>query len=185
MLPLEPRRAVPRWAWLAAAAFLGVAALLVTQRRHLLDEQRTAYALEIKGDAELRGDGPTLAGPIRLRPSTRLRVRLAPSVAVRDKALRVLVLREGKARLLEGTPYAVAADGALIIDALAREALGDQPDGAAELVFVVGRQVPGDEEVKQLAEDRSRRPEADFDLLRQAVVFEGWGSTRRASAVFT
>lgn len=182
VLALAPRPALPRWAWLAAAAFLGVAALLVTQRRHLLEQQRTAYVLEIKGDAELRGDGPSPAGPIRLRPSTRLRVRLAPSVAVRDKGLRVLVLREGKARLLEGTPYAVAADGALTIDAPAREALGDQPDGPAELVFVVGRELPGDDEVKQLAEDRSRKPGADFDLLRQAVVFEGWGSTRRSSS---
>ncbi len=173
-----PRRGGwPRWAAFAAAAALvmaaAVAVFLLVGRPGT--PQRTAYLLELKGDSSQRGDEPAPEGPVTLRPSTRLRVRLAPSIPVRDKLLRVLVVRDGRARLLPEAPHSTAADGAIVIDAPALAALGEQQNGPAELVFVVGRQIPGDDEVQRLVEDRSVEPGADFAVLRRAVVFEGWG----------
>ena len=162
-----------------AVALVAAAAAVFLVMRRPPSPERTAYVLDIHGDSAQRGDDPATGAPVKLRPSTTLRVRLTPSVPVRDKALRLLVVREGKARLLDGVAHAIAADGAVVLDTAARAALGDQQDGAAELVFVVGQGLPGDDEVKRLAEDPSGKPGAGFDVLRRAVVFEGWGSTRR------
>ncbi|MFO0758825.1 MAG: CHAT domain-containing protein [Byssovorax sp.] len=176
-----PRRApAPRWVLLAAAAMVGLAAAaaLTIGRPRAVD--RTAYSLEVKGDADQRGDDPASASrPVRLRPATRLSIRLTPQKPARDKSVRVLLVREGKARLLDRVAHAVTPDGAIVIEGPAREVLGDQPDGPAELVLVVGRAVPDDEALLRIAPDRSYQPDADFDVERRALVLEDWGATRR------
>lgn len=139
-----------------------------------------AYALEISGDAAVRSNDHVSEGPVHLRPSTRLRVRLTPNAPVRDKALRVLVVRNGKAHIV--TPaYTFAPDGAVVIDAGAHDALGDQVDGPAELVFIVGSNLPDDDEITRLAEDPKAQSQGTLNLLRRPAIFEGWGSTKRSS----
>lgn len=167
------------WAGATALALAaGIFGLYVTTRGPGVPE--IAYSLEISGDAVVRGDDHASDKPIRLRPSTRLRVRLLPKTPARDKALRVLVVRNGKAQSV--TPaFTFAPDGAVVIDAGAHEALGDQPDGPAELVFVVGSRLPEDDEITRLAQDPAGHGEGGFDLLRRAVLFEGWGSTKRSN----
>ncbi len=179
VVPLPRRARWPRWTAFAAAAAMVLAVVVAVffLIGRPTPPQRTAYVLELKGDATQRSDDPEPAGPVKLRPTTRLRARLAPVVPVRDKLLRVLVVRGGKAELLDRPPYAVAADGAITLDAPAREALGEQQNGPAELIFVVGRQPPSDEAAKRFAEDRQLSPDADFDILRRDVLFEGWGTT--------
>lgn len=169
------RRAM--WAGATALALAaGVGGLYVTTRGP--SAPRVTYALEISGDAAVRSNDHASEGPVHLRPSTRLRARLTPNTRVRDKALRVLVVRGGKAALV--TPaYTFASDGAVVIDAMAHEALGDQVDGPADLVFIVGSALPDDDEIKRLAEDPKAQSEGNFDVLRRPAILEGWGSTKR------
>lgn len=177
--PAERASRTRRMLWAGASALAlaaGMVGLYLTTRGP--GAPQVAYALEISGDAVVRGDDHTTEGPVRLRPSTRLRVRLTPKAQTRDKSLRVLVVRGGKAQMV--TPaFTFAPDGAVVIDAAAREALGDQVDGPAELVFLVGARLPEDDEVTRLAIDPKSHGEGGFDLLRRAVLFDGWGSSKR------
>lgn len=176
VIPLPRRRPWTRWLPLAAAAALALAVVPIWRLRP--QPERIAYVLQVKGDSALRGDDPASSEPVRLRPSTPLRVALTPEKPARDRSLRVLVVRGDKVQMV--TPaYSVVASGAIAIDAAARDALGDQANGPAELVFVVGAGLPADDEVERLAASPGREAPPGATVLRRAVLFEGWGTTRR------
>lgn len=166
----RPRR---RW-WPVALAAAFVLAAFVWQRT-ATPPAPVAYQLRVFGDVILRGDPPPpTEAALRLRPSTRLLVVLAPTEPIPDASLRMLVVRDGKARIVR-PPFENDGLGKLTIDRPAREALGDQVDGAAELVWIAGRPMPADAEIERIAADPGARPPPGTAVLRRAVVFEDWG----------
>lgn len=174
--PVETRKPRSRrwWPLALAAAFGLLSAAIVGYRGLSPAPERVAYDLRAEGDAVVRGDPPAPSGaPLRLRPSTRLRVVLSPRTPVTDVAFRMLVVRDGKARIVR-PPYENDGRGTLTIDKPAWNALGDQENGPAELVWVVGKALPDDAEVERIALD----PGFDSStlwVLRRAAVFEDWG----------
>jgi len=193
VISLPRRRPWTRWLMFAAAAAVALPLVFGVRWLSQPGPERIAYTMEVRGDSKVRGDEPVGSEPVHLRPSTQLRIKLSPKQpltaggtasapppekAIRDRAVRVLVVRGDKASLVT-PPLAIAPDGAITIDAVAREALGEQANGAAELVVLVGERLPDDDDVKELARSQGQTPPAGIALLRRAVVFEGWGVTRR------
>lgn len=174
-----PLRSRFRWAWglVAAAAALSVmfGALLWMRPR----PKAVAYHLEVKGDSAIRGDKPRSDDPVHLGPSTPLVITLTPKEPARDMALRVLIVRGNKAQIL-APAQAIGADGSIAIRGPAREILGDQSNGPAELVIMIGRSLPDDEAVEDIARDSSREAPDGVTVLRRAMLLEEWGSTLRS-----
>jgi tetratricopeptide (TPR) repeat protein len=171
-----------RWWLVALVAALGLLVPgLVLFRAWIPSTAAVAYDLRAEGDMPVRGDTPPPAdAPLHLRPSTRLRVVLAPQKPFADVALRMLVVRDGKARLLR-PPYENDGQGKLTIDRPAREALGDQVDGPAELVWVLGRMLPDDAAIEWIAVDHGTVSPPWGVIVRRAVVFEDWGGALRTA----
>lgn len=166
-----------RWAMAGSALALAASLVLFVALRSP-QGHGPRYSLDVSGDAEVRGSDVRPDGPVRLRPSTRFVVRIRPESPGPAAALRALVVREGKARTLD-VAYRVESGGVFVVDAPARQALGDQVNGPATLVFVVGPQLPGDDELLTLAADAQAKASDSFALLRRDVVFDGWGTARR------
>ncbi len=176
---LPQRRVDPprRRAWwplaLAAAMVLGVGFLWLVLRRP--PPAQIAYHLRVEGDKAVRGDTPLpVDAPVRLRPSTRFLVALTPTAPIEDPTLRMLIVRDGKARLVR-PPFESDGQGKLTIDKPARDALGDQVNGPAELVWLVGRAMPAEPELEQIALDPSASAPEGTTVLRAAAVFVDWG----------
>jgi hypothetical protein len=169
--------APPRRRWWPVALVAALAVLvpgLVWFQSWIPSTAAVAYDVRAEGDLPLRGDTPPPPdAPLRLRPSTRLHVVLTPQKPIADAALRMLVVRDGKARLLRPS-YGNDGQGTLTIDKAAREALGDQVDGPAELVWVVGRLLPDDAAIERIALDHSTVAPPWGVIVRRTVVFEGW-----------
>lgn len=119
---------------------------------------------------------PRPEAPLRLGPSTTLAMVLSPPESGPDATVRMLVVRGGQARLV-WPAYEIDGRGQLRIDEPARDALGDQEDGPAELVWLVGREMPDDDLLEQIAVDPGLYPPpgAGSTVRRRAVVFESWG----------
>lgn len=171
-----------RWWPLALVAAFGVLApTLVWLQTRGPSPEAVAYDLRAEGDMVVRGDTPPPAdAPLRLRPSTRLLVVLAPQRPVPDAALRMLVVRRGKARILR-PPYENDGAGKLTIDKPAREALGDQENGPAELVWIVGGPMPEDQEIERFALNPLVKTPPGIAVVRRAAVFEDWGGAQRTT----
>lgn len=137
-----------------------------------------AYRMEVKGDAKVRGDEPAANGPVLLRPSTQLRIKLEPQKPVRDAVHRVVVVHGAQARIAS-VPFSTAEGGEITIDAVARAALGEQTDGPAELVILIGAHLPDDAEVLQLARSPGQAAPIGVTILRRAILFEEWEATLR------
>lgn len=173
--PPPPRRRAPRWWPMALAAALGLfAAPLLWFRGLRTDPAQVAYDLRAQGDVDVRGEPPLASGaPLRLRPSTRLLVVLTPRGAVPDAALRMLVVRDGKARIVR-PPFENDGQGKLAIDRTARDALGDQENGPAEIVWIIGRPMPEDAEIERIALDPGAKAPPGTVVLRRSTIFLDW-----------
>lgn len=175
-LAAPPKAALPRrrarFYWvLPAAAALAAAVALVPREPPLVP-----YQVEVEGDEDQRGapaEPPKAGPPVRLRPETRLRARLTPEAPARDVAIRLLVVREGRATVIV-PPSLQDGRGGFTIDHDAGKLLGEQVDGPVELVFVVGRPLPDDDALARLAVDRTRRVPPAVRIHRQAAVLVGF-----------
>lgn len=169
-----------RWWPLALVAAFGllVPAVVWLQTRGPSPEA-LAYDLRVEGDSVVRGDTPPPAdAPLHLRPSTRLLVVLAPQRPVPDASLRMLVVRRGKARIVR-PPFENDGAGKLTIDRSAREVLGDQENGPAELVWIAGAPLPTDEQAELLALNPQKKTPSGIALVRRLAVLEDWGGALR------
>ncbi|MFT3775236.1 MAG: CHAT domain-containing protein [Minicystis sp.] len=171
----EPRARSPvlrRIAWILplAAAF----ALTLWAATSRDGPALVAYRVEVEGDAVQRGEPPPAPdAAVKLRPETKLRVRLAPAEPTRDVALRLVVVREGKATVI--SPPAMAdGQGGFTIEEAAGKLLGAQVDGPVELVFALGHPLPDDGTLAHLALDRAARVPASVRLERRAAVLAGF-----------
>lgn len=171
-----------RTTWIGRIGFAAAAAIVLAFGATWWTRQQPApiaYQLEMKGDSAVRGDKPPTDEPVHLGPSTPLEIKLRPQTPTRDMALRVFVVRGEKAQLLSPT-HSNAADGTMSIRGPAREVLGDQPDGPAEMVFLIGAALPDDETAKGIAINPTGETPKGTTQLRRALILEGWGSTLRS-----
>lgn len=174
-----PLRARNSWFW--RVGFAAAAALLLTFGAMWATRPQLApiaYHLEMKGDATVRGDKPPTDEPVHLGPSTPLTITLRPEKPTRDMAHRVFVVRGEKAQLVSPA-HSTAPDGTLSIRGPAREVLGDQPDGPAKLVFLLGAALPDDEAAQQMALDPPQATKKGITIVQRPIVLEGWGTTLR------
>lgn len=163
-----------RWSSAAVAVALAAAAGLALFFSLRADDLHpTAYTLEVAGDLAVRGSDAGSESAIHLRPSTRLSVRIRAAAGPAATALRVFVVRDGKARSVK-VAYGIDTDGSLTVDAPARDALGDQPNGPAVLVFIVGLTLPSDDALRSLAEQPSSVGADGLVVLRREVVLDDW-----------
>jgi len=177
VVPLRRPRMGARSVGVVLAATLALAAavvLVVRSSRHSVAPLAT-YAMVVEGEQGVRGAArPTgsLGEPVKLRPQTRLVVTLATPHPERDALLRLVLVRNGHATLLD-PPITRGKAGNLTIEGPAAELLGGASDGPAELVVVLGRELPSDDEIRALALGSSDAPR-HLQLLRRAVLLEGF-----------
>lgn len=177
VVPAASRFTARRWAAVGSALAVAAGILLFVVFRPP-NGSSLRYSFEITGDAEVRGSDIRTEGPVRLRPSTRLVVRIRPEVPGPAAALRAVILREGKVIPIE-IAYRVEPGGVFVIDAPARQALGNQVNGPATLVFFVGPVLPNDDEIRAIALNPKAEPSNSFVELRRAVLFDGWELSQR------
>ena len=79
----------------------------------------------------------------------------------------------GRATLLD-PPRTRDKAGILVIEGPAAELLGVQSDGPAELVVVLGRELPSDDDIRTLALRTSAGPPRHLQVMRQAILLEGF-----------
>lgn len=132
------------------------------------------YELAVEGEKATRGTA-SAEGVVELRPDTRLALRLTAPTVERDALIRVVLVRGARARLLEPT-IARGRDGAIAIEARAGELLGPQADGAAELVVLLGRALPSDDDVRAIA--LGGDAPAHVQVLRRALALVGFSHGR-------
>ncbi|APR76608.1 Exonuclease SbcC [Minicystis rosea] len=173
-------RSGARAVWMPVAAALALAAAValyfVEGRRAV--EPLAAYSLTVAGEQSTRGapasDAP--GEPVRLRPGTRLVLTLQADKPERDALLRLVLVRGGRATLLD-PPVTRGKGGAFTIEGAAAELLGSPGDGAAELVVVLGRALPSDEEIRALSLGAPRDVPRHLQMKRRAIVLEGFSHT--------
>ncbi|MBK8255312.1 MAG: hypothetical protein IPK82_21975 [Polyangiaceae bacterium] len=177
---VRPNVAFWRRKWPVAASTFALAAgiLLYIAVRNPSDSY-PHYALEVTGDVAVRSVNTPQNGPIHLRPSTRFVARLKPEMVGQPAALRMLLVRDGKAAVVP-VAYRVESGGVLIVDGLAKEVLGNQANGPARLVFVVGPTLPPDTDLTVLATQPSNTGAAGVAILHSEVVLEGWETASRS-----
>jgi tetratricopeptide (TPR) repeat protein len=134
------------------------------------------YAMIVEGEQQARGAAePSLGAPVTLHPETRLVVTLAaqhPERAERDARIRLVLVRQGHATVLD--PPITSKAGRLSIEGPTAELLGMQRDGPAELVVVLGRELPGDDEIQALALRASGEAPHGLQVMRRAVILTGF-----------
>ncbi len=176
--PMRPRSrsrsvAIVLTSMLALAAAI---AIVLRAARHEVDAL-ASYAMTVEGEQPARGgtapSGPGSA-PITLRPETELVVTLVPRQPARDAQLRLVIVRNGRATLLD--PSTTAHAGRFVIRGPAAALLGAQGDGPAELVAVLGRELPGDAEVLELAGHAPTGASGHLQVLRQPILLEQFSS---------
>ncbi|HVK69461.1 MAG TPA: hypothetical protein VM694_33620, partial [Polyangium sp.] len=121
------------------AAALGALALFVLLRRDA-PAPIAAYTLSVEGGNQAeRGDRPPEDVVIRLDPASRLSLALRPESPVAGAiAVRGFLVREGAAKPWE-PPMVVGAGGVVRIEGTAAALFGDVPEGAWDVVLLVGR----------------------------------------------
>jgi cellulose synthase operon protein C len=160
---------------LAGVVALAAAVVLYVRLGRPSVKPLAAYAMVVEGEQAARGASATAStsAPVTLRPETRLVLTLTPSQPERDPLLRLVLVRNGRAALLEPT-IANSKAGAIKIEATAAELLGPQGDGQAELVVVLGRQLPGDEQLRALVLGAASRLPSHLQMIRRAIALEGF-----------
>jgi tetratricopeptide (TPR) repeat protein len=139
-------------------------------------EPLARFAMDVEGERPTRGvtdPGAASTGPVALHPATRLVITLTAATLERDVALRLLLVRDGQASLLD-PPILRRGGGPIAIDGAAGELLGAARDGPGELVVVLGRELPADDEIRALALRPAGEPPRHLQVLRRAVVLEGF-----------
>lgn len=181
--PAPPRRSrrLGRTAVVLGTALAAAAAIVLVIRGGEPRASLAPFTMEVAGEQAARGapEARTGAGiepgiePVRLRPETRVVITLSAAQDARDALVRLVLVRAGRATLLD--PPVARRAGRLVIESPAGELLGPQTDGEAALVVVLGRELPGDDEVRTLAAGSGR---ADaLQVLRQAIVLDGFSRT--------
>jgi tetratricopeptide (TPR) repeat protein len=177
IVPLRRSRSGARAVGVAIAATLALAAAVAL---YLAAGGRSvaplaAYAMVVEGEQDTRGAAGSgaHAGPVKLRPETRLVVTLTPRQPERDTRLRLVLVRQDRATLLE-TSITQGKAGSFAIEGPAAEVLGVQADGPAELVVMLGRELPGDDQLRALALRASGEAPRHLQVLRQGLVLEGF-----------
>lgn len=153
----------------SSVALAAALALYVASRRPVAP--LAVYAMAVAGEQHARGAERSSDEPVTLRPETRLVVTLTTATPERDALLRLMLVRNGRATLLD--PPITRRAGALVIEGPAGELLGSQTDGPGELVVVLGRELPDDDEVRALAL-RGGGAAGSLQVLRRAVVLAGF-----------
>jgi tetratricopeptide (TPR) repeat protein len=156
--------------WIAGAGAVLAAAVVILYLRGARPAPLPRYAMVVAGEQATRG-ATHQAGPVALRPGTRLAITLTPAAPERDALVRLVLVRAGRATLLEPA-ITRGRGGAIEIAGAAGELVGAQSDGAGELVVVLGRALPGDAEVRAIATGGDAG--AGLQVLRQAIVLEGF-----------
>src|SRR5262249_39755790 len=124
------------------------------------------FTMVVTGEQAARGAAEPRDEPVRLRPETRVVITLSAAHDERDALVRLVLVRAGHAALLD--PPVARRAGRLVIESPAGELLGPQTDGEAALVVVLGRELPGDDEVRNVAAGSGRA--SSLQVLRQAIV---------------
>lgn len=159
----------------ASTALAAAIALYVVARGARGAAPLAAYAMLVEGEQPARGSAASRAGePVVVRPETRVVIHLDAARPERDALLRVVLVRSGRAALLD-PPIARGRAGSFEIAGPASDLFGAQADGPGELVVVLGRALPGDDEVRALA--GARVPPTSLQVLRRAIVFAGFSHT--------
>jgi hypothetical protein len=159
----------------ASLALAAAVALYVRGDRRAATPPAT-YAMIVAGEQPTRGAAPHPAGPgvpVELRPETRLVITLASRQPERDVLLRLVLVRGGRATVLD-PPVGKDQAGGLSIAGPAAELLGVQRDGPAELVVVLGRALPGDDALRALVLGAPGDAPRDLQVLRQAIRLAGF-----------
>jgi cellulose synthase operon protein C len=176
--PLRPRRRVRSFAIVALAATVAVAATvaLVVRGGGPTAEPLARYAMTVEGEQRTRGAAPVTddQAPVELHPETHLALRLVAARPERDALVRLVLVRDGHATLLD--PPITRRKDSLAIEGPAGELLGPQADGVAELVAVLGRSLPGDDDLRALVLHAGDPPRA-LQVLRRAVRLTGFSHT--------
>jgi tetratricopeptide (TPR) repeat protein len=155
----------------AATAALAAAIVLLLVFRPPAPEPLARYAMVVMGEQTTRGSAASPAGEtVLVRPETTVVIQLAAARPERDALLRAVLVRNGRAALLD--PPVTRKEGTLEIAAPAAKLFGAQSDGDGELVVVLGRALPDDDEVRALA--TGRPPPPALQVLRQAIAFAGF-----------
>ncbi|HZJ66389.1 MAG TPA: hypothetical protein VFD36_22940, partial [Kofleriaceae bacterium] len=172
---MRRRRRVPAYiASVVAAAALAVV-LVPYLGRGRGAEPLATYAMQVEGEQTVRGAAPPSGdAPVVVRPETRVVIRLDTARPERDALIRLVLVRNGNAALLDPA-IARSKAGAFEIAGPAAELFGVQTDGAGEIVAVLGRALPDDDAVRALA--RAGTPPAAIQVLRRAIVFAGFSHT--------
>ena len=176
--PLRPRsRGRTVAAVVVATAALAAALVLYLRTGTPPVEPLAGYAMVVEGERRTRGAAEPASGePVELRPETRLVVTLTPTRTERDALVRLVVVRDRRATVLD-PPIARLRAGGLEIAGPAAELLGAQRDGPAELVVVLGRALPGDDEIRGVALGGAAPAWRHLQVLRRAVVLAGFSHT--------
>ncbi|HEX3766084.1 MAG TPA: CHAT domain-containing protein [Kofleriaceae bacterium] len=156
----------------AAVALAAGIALYLHDGQHPA-EPLVAYAMVVAGEQRTRGAGGPADAPVEIRPETRLVVTLTPERPERDALLRLVVVRDGRASVLD-PPIARAQAGRFEIAGPAADLLAPAGDGPAELVVVLGRALPGDDEIRALALGAPDHARRDLQVIRRAIVLVGF-----------
>ncbi len=178
--PFRPRSVTRRaMRWLPAAALVA-ASLVLLLRTPAEVAPLPGYVLEIQGTArEVRGAGDATPAPevLRLAPGSRLRLGLAPEVAVDGPVEAAVYLGStGALRRLEEAGLEVAESGSVrLLGTVGRDL--DLPAGAAELVVVIARPggLPSAAELEALEPGESRAEAGDWVAWRLPVWVEADG----------
>lgn len=169
-----PRRRPVRWV-LAFAAAAALAAGGLWAARRGAEPEMVAYSLSASADSATRGDTEAPQEVLQIRPDTRLKLTLTPAAEVRDAALRLVLVRDGRARVFL-LPAKSDGAGTFTVDETASALLGAQTNGDAELVVVIGRSLPGDDELAALVLGPAEGVPRSLRVLRRAARFVEWGA---------
>jgi tetratricopeptide (TPR) repeat protein len=157
---------------IAATASLAAAVALVVRGGHSVAPLAT-YKLEVAGEAPERGAAASAPGaPVLVHPETRLVIRLASETPERDALLRTVLVHGGHAELVESSVE--RGKTSIVIAGPADELLGaPQTDGRGEIVVILGRELPVDDEIRRLALGTGKKPD-HIQVLRRDVILRGF-----------
>lgn len=159
--------------FVAVAALAAAVALLLRGRERAV-KSLPAYAMVVAGERATRGE-PAAASPaaaVEVRPGTQLVITLTPAQLERDGLVRLVLVRGDRAALLEPASRR-NKDGSLTIEAPAAELLGAQADGDAQLVALLGRELPSDDDIRKIALGQAALP-SHVQRLQQALRLTGF-----------
>lgn len=175
--PRRSRRVGPRAAVVLGTALAAAAAIVLVVRGGEHRAPLTPFTMVVTGEQATRGAAEPRDQPVRLRPETRVVITLSTAhdaaQDARDALVRLVLVRAGHPTLLD--PPVARRAGRLVIESPAGELLGPQTDGEAALVVVLGRELPGDDEVRALAAGSGLASSAQ--VLRQAIALDGFSRT--------